>query len=159
MMVSGKVFFTSDRNGEFNLYSYDQLSKDIKQLTSFTDFPILKASAGNGKIVFEQAGYLHTYDPATASQQKITIGLAADLLELRPRYVQGTNYVRWLNISPTGSRVVADFRGEIITVPAEKGDPRNITQTTAVHEKFPAWSPDGKSIAYFSDASGNILFT
>jgi tricorn protease len=86
--------------------------------------------------------------------KKLTIGIAADLLELRPRFVKGGNYIRSVGISPTGSRVVMDFRGDILTAPAEKGDPRNLTLTTAIHEKYPAWSPDGKSIAYFSDASG-----
>lgn len=151
---SGKIFFISDRNGEFNLFSYDQTSKEITQLTSFNDFPILKASAMNGKIIFEQAGYLHTFDIERNNNKKLTIAIAADLLEIRQRYVQGINYIRSIDISPTGSRVVFDFRGDIITMPAEKGDPRNITLTTGVHEKYPSWSPDGKSIAYFSDASG-----
>ena len=66
-------------------------------------------------------------------------------------------YIRSVDISPTGSRVVFDFRGDIITLPAEKGDPRNITLTTNVHEKYPSWSPDGKTIAYFSDASGEYM--
>ena len=154
MWYSGKVYFTSDRNGEFNLFSYDQKTKEMKQLTSFTDFPILKATGGDGKIVFEQGGYLHTFDLASNSVQKLTVGVAADLLEIRPRFVQGSNYIRWIDISPTGSRVVMDFRGDIVTLPAEKGDPRNITASTSVHEKYPSWSPDGKSIAYFSDASG-----
>jgi len=154
MWVSGKIYFTSDRNGEFNLFSFDQSSKDVKQLTSFTDFPIIKATDGNDRIVFEQEGYLHTFDPASGIQNKLTVGIAADLLELRPRYVSGPGYIRSARISPTGSRVVFDYRGDIITLPAEKGDARNITLTTSVHEKFPSWSPDGKSIAYFSDASG-----
>ena len=154
MWIEGKIYFTSDRNGEFNLFSYDQNSNEVKQLTSFNDFPVLKASAGNGKIIFEQAGYLHTCDVAANGQQKLTLGIAADLLELRPRYVQGNSYFRWIDISPAGSRILFDYRGEILTLPAEKGDPRNITNTTSVHEKYPSWSPDGKSIAYFSDASG-----
>lgn len=154
MWLEGKIYFTSDRNGEFNLFSYDQATKDVNQLSSFTDFPIIKASAGNNLIVFEQAGYLHTFDVAANSLLKVTIGIAADLLELRSRYAQGNNYIRWIDISPSGSRVVLDFRGDIITLPAEKGDPRNITNTTSAHEKFPSWSADGKSIAYFSDASG-----
>jgi tricorn protease len=154
MWLSGKIFFISDRKGEFNLFSYDQSTKEVIQLTSFTDFPILKASAENGKIIFEQEGYLHTFDIAANIHKKLIIGIAADLLELRPRFVQGNNYIRSADISPTGSRVVFDFRGDIITLPAEKGDPRNITLTTDVHEKYPSWSPNGKSIAYFSDASG-----
>lgn len=154
MWINDKVFFTSDRNGEFNLYSYATGTKELKQLTFFNDFPVIKASAGNGRIIFEQEGLLHTYDPESDKASKLTVGIAADLLELRPRFVQGTNYIRSADISPTGSRVVFDFRGDIITLPAEKGDPRNITLTTSTHEKYPSWSPDGKSIAYFSDASG-----
>jgi tricorn protease len=118
------------------------------------DFPILRASAGSGKIIFEQEGYLHTFDINSNSPVKLTVGIGADLLELRPRFVQGNDYIRRADISPTGSRAVFDFRGEIITLPEEKGDPRNITLTAGVHEQFPSWSPDGKTIAYFSDASG-----
>jgi tricorn protease len=148
------IYFRSDRNGEFNLFSYDVASKQVKQLTQFTDFPVLNISASNGKVIFEQAGYLHIYDAASGAEKKLTIGIAADLLELRQRFVSGTKYVRSADISPTGARAVIDFRGEIITVPAEKGDYRNITNTVAVHEKTPAWSPDAKWIAYFSDSTG-----
>src|SRR5882724_8760662 len=152
--MDGKIGFRSDRNGEFNLFSYDMASKEIKQLTNFSDFPILNASGTNDKIIFEQAGYLHVFDPARGSAQKLTIGIAADLLELRSRFVKGNNYIRSADISPSGARVVLDFRGDIITAPAEKGDYRNLTNSTGVHEKYPAWSPDGRWIAYLSDASG-----
>ncbi len=154
MWVGSTIYFRSDRNGEFNLYAYDIGTKAIKQLTKFTDFPVLNANAGNGKIIFEQAGYLHFCDPANTTTKKLTIGIAADLLELRPRFASGARYIRSLDISPSGSRAVVDFRGDIVTVPAQKGDYTNITLTTSAHEKYPAWSPDGKWIAYFSDASG-----
>lgn len=155
MWIGDKIYFLSDRNGEFNLFHYDVTSKEIKQLTSFTDFPIIDASAGDNKIVFEQGGHLHIFDLATNKSQKLTIGIATDLAELRPRYVKGgSRYVRSAGISPSGVRAVFDFRGEIITVPEEKGDPRNLTNSPGTHERFPAWSPDGKTIAYFSDESG-----
>ncbi|HUW93246.1 MAG TPA: PDZ domain-containing protein [Bacteroidales bacterium] len=154
MWIGDKIYFLSDRNGEFNLFSYDTGSKEIKQLTDFTDFPLLAAGSGNDNIIFEQAGYLHRFDPAASASKKLTVAVAADLQELRPRFVSGSKYIRSAAISPTGARAVFDFRGEIITVPAEKGDSRNITQTAGAHEKYPAWSPDGKYIAYFSDASG-----
>ncbi|HCM59417.1 MAG TPA: peptidase S41 [Bacteroidales bacterium] len=154
MWVGDRIYFLSDRNSEFNLFSCNGSGADIRQHTTFTDFPVISASAAPGKIVFEQAGYLHSFDLAGGVQAKMKVEIAADLLELRPRYLQGFNYIRSADISPTGSRAAFGFRGEIITLPAEKGDPRNITQTAGSHEKYPAWSPDGKQIAYFSDASG-----
>jgi tricorn protease len=158
--IGNTIYFRSDRNGEFNLFSYNTSTKKMEQLTSYKDFPILNMNAGNGNIIFEQAGYLHTYTPGSATANKLTIGIAADLLELRPRFVKGAKYVRSASISPSGLRVVFDFRGDIITVPAEKGDARNITTTTGTHEKYPAWSPDGRMIAYFSDATGEYqLYT
>ena len=154
MWVGGKVFFRSDRNGEFNLFSFDPASKEVKQLTAFKDFPVLSASCGAGRIIFEQAGSIHLYDVAKGISKRLAIGVATDLPELRERFAKGPQWVRGGSVSPTGARAVIGFRGEIVTVPAEKGDPRNLTQTPAVHERTPAWSPDGKSIAYFSDASG-----
>ena len=154
MWVGNNIYFLSDRNGEFNLFSYNTASKKVEQLTKFTDFPIQYAALSKDRIVFEQAGYLHAYSITQADDQRLKIGIAADLLELRPRFVKGSNYIRSASLSPSGQRAVFDFRGDIVTVPAEKGDPRNITQTTGVHEKYPEWSPDGASIAYFSDESG-----
>jgi tricorn protease len=154
MWVGKNVVFRSDRNGEFNLFSFDPASKAVKQLTEFKDFPVLSASAGAGRVVFEQAGSLHLYDIAQGRSRRLMIGVATDLPELRERYAKGSQWIYADGVSPTGARAVFEFRGEIVTVPAEKGDPRNLTQTPGVHERTPAWSPDGKSIAYFSDASG-----
>ena len=92
--------------------------------------------------------------PRAGKAKTLKVGAAAELLETRPRYVKGAKYVRGRHISPTGAGAVVEFRGEIVTVPASKGDPRNLTQSPGVHERSPAWSPDGQSIAYFSDASG-----
>ncbi len=154
MWLGGKVYFRSDRNGEFNLFSFDLRSKSVEQLTTHEDFPVLNASAGGGRIIYEQAGYLHLFEPPTGRSIKLTIGVAADLAEVRTRYVDGTRYIRNADISPSGARAVFEYRGEIVTIPAEKGDHRHLTATSGVHERSPAWSPDGKWIAYFSDASG-----
>jgi tricorn protease len=154
MWIGDTVYFRSDRNGEFNLFAYDTKSKAIRQLTRHADFPIVSASAGAGRIVYEQAGRLHLFDPAKSEGRPLTIGVAADLRETRPRFVKGIRYVRGAHLSPSGARAVFEFRGEIVTVPAEKGDPRNLTSTPAVHERSPVWSPDGRTIAYFSDESG-----
>lgn len=152
--VGNDIYFRSDRDGEFNLYKYDSASKQVTALTNYKDFPVLDMYAHGNTIIFEQAGYLHTYNTATDASSKINITIATDLLERRERYVSGKNYVRSATISPSGARVVVDFRGDIVTIPSEKGDPNNITETQGIHEQFPAWSPDGKSIAYFSDESG-----
>jgi tricorn protease len=105
-------------------------------------------------ISYEHAGTLHIYDANAGNDTKLSLTIKTDLLGLRERYVSGERYVRSASISPSGARVVLDFRGDIVTIPAKKGDQNNMTATTGVHEKFPQWSPDGKHVAYFSDASG-----
>ncbi|TAH07350.1 MAG: peptidase S41 [Sphingobacteriia bacterium] len=148
------VFFRSDRNGEFNLFSYEPSSKLVKQLSKFNDLPVSSLDGTSGEIIFAQSGYLHVYNTVNNSINKLKVGIAADLLDLRSRFVKGDNYIRSTHISPSGTRVVVDFRGDIITLPGQKGDQLNITNTPNIHEKYPQWSPDGKSIAYFSDANG-----
>lgn len=152
--LKGIIYFRSDRNGEMNLFSYNVGSKTVRQLTNFTDFPVLNASGGNGKIIFEQAGYLHQYDPVLEKYKKITVGINTQLAELESRQVDGKKYFRSADIY--GDRTVFDLRGEIITLSAETGGYQNLTNSTGAHEKYPVWSADGKSIAYFSDASGEF---
>ncbi|MBN1567863.1 MAG: PD40 domain-containing protein [Acidobacteria bacterium] len=154
MWMGDTIYFRSDRNGEFNVFAYDLKSKKLKQLTQHDDFPVQYASAGDGRIIYEQAGYLHILDPKNAKSTRIPVGAATDLIETRPRFVKASRYLRNASVSPTGARAVLEVRGEIVTAPAEKGDPRNITETTGAHERSPMWSPDGKSIACFSDESG-----
>ena len=104
--------------------------------------------------MYEQFGSLHLYDLKSGQTKEVAVTLAGDLPELRPHYVNVAKRLRNADISPNGARAVFEARGEIITVPAEKGDPRNLTNSPAVMEREPAWSPDGQSIAYFSDESG-----
>jgi tricorn protease len=152
MWVGEDLHFLSDRDGEFNLYTWGP-GAEPQRLTEYEDFPILSASAGAGQVVYEQAGYLHTYKPGQGSRQ-LPIEVQADLVETRPRWVSGGDHVRSGDISPSGERAVFGLRGEIVTVPAKDGDPRNITNTPGIHERHPVWSPDGRWIAYISDASG-----
>lgn len=152
--IDGKVYFLSDRNGEFNLYVYDPASKEVEQLTNYQDFPILDLGSGAGELVFAQEGFLHVFDPATKITKRIDININTDLLERRPRIVSGRRHIRSGGVSPSAARVVLDYRGDILTAPVEEGDVVNLTNTPGIHESYPAWSPDGKTIAYLSDASG-----
>jgi tricorn protease len=114
---------------------------------------VLTLAGGGGRIVYEQAGRLHLFDPGAKSSRPLTIGVAADLEETRPRFVKGAKYVRSAGLSPSGARAVFEFRGGS-SAPAEKGDARNLTNTVGAHERSPVWSPDGRQIAFFSDESG-----
>lgn len=152
--IANTVYFRSDRNGEFNLYSFNTDTKMLTQHTDYEDFPVMNLSTNGNDLIYEQGGYLHLFNPPSEKSSKLIIGIATDLLEMRSRYVSGDKYIRSASISPSGARAVFDFRGEIVTVPAKKGDVAYLTQTPGVHEKYPKWSPDGKQIAYFSDASG-----
>lgn len=151
VFIDGRVIFRSDRNGEFNLFSFDPATNAVAQLTSYGDFPVNDLSASADAVIFEQAGYLHLYNPATRQTEQLPIAVPTDLLETRERYAKGAEWIRNASVSPSGTRAAFEFRGEVITAPAEKGDPRNLTQSPGVHERSPAWSPDGRSIAYFSD--------
>ena len=154
MWVGDTLYFRSDRDGEFNLYAFDAKVAAVRQITRHADFPVLNATAGGGHIVYEQAGYLHLLDPATGKSRQLTFSVPSDQRETRERFVSGTKWIRTASLSPSGARAVFDFRGDIVTVPAEKGDVRNLTQTSGIHERSPVWSPDGTRIAYFSDKSG-----
>ena len=154
MWVGDKIFFLSDRSGPVSLFAYDLPSKKVSQALPNDGLDFKSASAGPGGIVIEQFDALHLFDPASGTARRIVVTIDGDMPEVRPRYVKAGERIAAAGISPTGARAVFAARGEILTVPAEKGDIRNLTKTTGVMERTPSWSPDGKSIAYFSDESG-----
>ena len=154
LWIGDKIYFLSDRNGAISLFVYDLATKKVAEALPNDGLDFKSASAGPGGIVIEQFGALHLFDPATGTARRISVSLEGDLAEVRPRYAKVGPRIAWASLSPNGARAVFEARGEILTVPAEKGDIRNLTGTTGVMERSPSWSPDGKSVAYFSDESG-----
>jgi tricorn protease len=155
MWVGERVYFLSDRDGPVTLFSYDLKTRQVKALFRNEGFDLESASAGPDGIVYEQFGSIHLYEPRSGKSREIRIRVAGDMPQVRPRFEKVTNpQILSARLSPTGARALFEAHGEVLTVPAEKGDARNLTNTPGVAERDPAWSPDGKSIAYFSDESG-----
>jgi tricorn protease len=155
MWVGNTIYFLSDRSGSVSLFAYDTRAKQVREVVHNTDLDLKSASAGPGGIVYEQFGSLHIYDFKSGREHAVDVRIDADLPQLQPHFEKITpQEILNANISPTGQRAVFEAHGEILTVPAEKGDMRNITRSSGVADRDPAWSPDGKWIAYFSDRSG-----
>ena len=152
--VGDTVYFLSDRDGVHNVWSYEPKAKKLAQVTKFTDFDVKTLNSGAGMITFEQAGLVHTLDPKGGRSQVVNIRAAGDFPWMMPRWEDVTARMSSISLSPTGRRVVAEARGEVFTIPAEKGDVRNLTASSGSAERAPAWSPDGKYVSYFSDKSG-----
>jgi tricorn protease len=154
MWVGDTVYFLSDRNGTTNLFSYRPGAKDVTALTRHDTFDIMNASATSDAIVYEHGGDLHLLDLASKQSRRLTIEVAGDFPWARTQLKKVASMVRSAVLSPTGVRAAFEARGEIFTVPTEKGQPRNLTQSSGTHDRSPVWSPDGRDIAWLSDASG-----
>lgn len=155
MWTDDGIYFCSDREyGTLNLYRYDPANEEITPMTSYKDYDVKYPSLGPGCIVYQYAEVLHLLDLATGKTRQLDIRIPSDLVEVRPEYVSPTSNTGSFNISPTGKRVLLETRGEIVNLPAEQGEPVNLTQTSATREKNAAWSPDGRWIAFISDKTG-----
>lgn len=152
--VGDTVYFLSDRNGAVTLFSYDTKTKAVRQVLENKGLDLKSVSAGPDALVYEQFGGIYLLDPKSGKASKVDIHVSGDLPATRPHYVKVGERIQTAAISPTGARAVFEARGEILSVPAEKGDVRDLTRTTAVVERDPSWSRDGKWVAYFSDESG-----
>jgi len=154
MWIGDTLYFNSDRDRTFNLFSSDTSGQNVKKLTQFTDYDVRWASAGPGGIVFENGGYVYLYDIASGKNAKVSIQVPSERRAVRAEFKKVNDLIEDASLSPEGKRVAFVARGDLFSVPAEKGTTRILAASSNSHERLPAWSPDGKWIAYVSDQTG-----
>ncbi len=153
--LNDTVFFLSERDYTMNIWSYNPETGESEQQTFHSQFDVKSLDSGNGIIVYEQGGYLYELDPSTGEHEQIEINVRGDMTWARPRWVEApSTSLSNASLSPTGQRALFQYRGEVLTVPKEKGSWRNLTQSSGVANRYPIWSPDGQKVAWFSDKSG-----
>ncbi|MBL8961993.1 MAG: PD40 domain-containing protein, partial [Gemmatimonadetes bacterium] len=152
--VGDDVYFISDRDDVQNVWKYASRTRQLSQVTRFRDHDVKTLGAGAGVLVFEQAGRVHLHDPRTGRTAAVPITVRGDFPWMMPQWKDVTSRMTNLALSPTGKRALVEARGEVFSIPADKGDVRNLTASSGSAERLPTWSPDGQSIAWFSDASG-----
>ncbi len=150
----GKLYFLSDRNWTMNVFSFNPDNEEVKQITQFDDYDVKSLSAGPDALVIGQGGMISLLDPDSGQLSPLDIWINPDLPSTRKRLVDVSKSIRSFGISPTGTRGIFVARGDVFTVPAKKGDTRNLTRTSDVHDRSSVWSPDGSKIAWFSDKGG-----
>jgi tricorn protease len=150
------LYFLSDRDSaqRNNIWAYDLDSKQTRELTHFTDFDITFPAIGPSDIVFQAGGRLYLLDLAAEQTHEVPVTVVTDLETLKPRVARADSFIQNTTVSPTGQRVILEGRGDLFSLPAEHGPVLNLTQSSGVAERYPSWSPDGKTVAYWSDRSG-----
>ncbi len=154
MWHGDKIYFLSERERPTNLYCYDLKTKETKKLTDFKEFDIKFPSLGDNALVFENGGFLYTFDLAAQTTQKISIRIASDLTTGRNQMKDAGKFINTVSLAPDGKRIAAGARGDVWTVPAKSGITKNLTNTPGAHDREVAWSPDGLTIAFVSDRTG-----
>jgi tricorn protease len=153
--LGGRLYFLSDRDGvRLNVEEFDPAGGQVRALTRHQDFDVHWLSAGGGLLAYEQGGYIHTLDPKSGQDEKLVIRVRGDFPWAMPHWDDVAPEIADAGLSPSGARAVFEARGEIFTVPGEKGDVRNLTRSPGAADHSPVWSPDGAKIAWFSDEGG-----
>lgn len=154
MWVGDKIYFISDRTGAYNLFVYDLRSKQTKQLTNYQQHGIRWTGAGGGVVAFVRDGRIHLYDAATNQTRVLDVRVTLDSPELKPRTANAARTIDWATITHNANQIVFGTRGELLQFDPKNAESKNLTNTPGVAERYPAMSPDGRSLAYFSDESG-----
>ncbi len=156
MWYGDKIYFCSDRDRTMNLFSYDLKSKQTTKITNYTEYDVKFPSLGGDAIVYENGGFIYVYDLKAGKESKISITIQDDAVSGRNELIDASKFIEPydFDLGPDGNRIVVTARGDVWTVPAKEGITRNISKSSASHERSSVWSPDGKSIAFISDVSG-----
>ena len=154
MWIGDKIYFSSDRGRLFNIYSYDIRTGDVEQLTDHKEYDVRRPSMGGKSIVYELGGSLWLLNTETKVTRQIPVEIRTDAPEVRPYLKEVNEYITDVACSPSGVRALIVARGEVFTVPKKEGPTRNLTKNSGARDRGAVWSPDGKTIAYLSDKSG-----
>ena len=154
MWFEDKIYFVSDRDKRANIYCYELSTKKTRKISDHSDFDVKWPSLGSEAIIYENGGYLYVLDLKTEKTKKISVEIPDDKVLVRPEFIPVKDLISEFGLSPDGHRALFAARGEIFTVPAEKGNTRNLSNSSGSREKNPVWSPDRKWIAYISDRTG-----
>jgi tricorn protease len=154
MWSGNKIYYVSDKDWRMNLYSYNTENENIEKLTNFENYDVKFPSLGKNNIVFENGGYIYKLNLETEEVNKVPIQISNDMLASRNEIVDATEHIQNAGLSPNGNRAVFSARGDIFSVPGNKGITYNLTQTSGNHDRDAKWAPDGRHIAYISDKTG-----
>ncbi len=149
--MDGTIYFVSDRDFAYNVWSYDVASGATRQITNFSGAEVKNLSGHEGALVFEQDGYIHELDPASGRSRRIDIDVVGDFPWAATRWEDVSRRATNASLSPTGQRALFEARGEIFTVPVENGSARNLSHSSGAADRSPVWAPDGQHIAWFRD--------